>query len=181
MCSLIGVSNERHEAAARRNGSNSVWWWSARGVFDSIQCKLYVMEPRRRVHTFIKTISSHQFFLVAFLLHLHHLPILSPVLAFFAELGGPAIRLTSAMCFHFLLWSRLRDQRGTKYKLNSNHSQTRSITPTFRSLCLFLWGETTIKDRPRCCLIPPEVLPRLFILPCLVHKKVALSLNAING
>lgn len=85
------------------------------------------------------------------------------------------------MCFHFLLWSRLRDQRGTKYKLNSNHSQTRSITPTFRSLCLFLWGETTIKDRPRCCLIPPEVLPRLFILPCLAHIKVALSLNAFNS
>ncbi len=85
------------------------------------------------------------------------------------------------MCFHFLLWSRLRDQRGTKYKLNSNHSQTRSITPTFRSLCLFLWGETTIKDRPRCCLIPPEVLPRVFILSCLAHRKVALSLNAFNS
>lgn len=76
MCSSIGVSNERHEAAARRNGSNrlhSVWWCSARGVFASIQCKLYIMEPRRWLHMFIKTISSHQFFLVAFLHHRFHL------------------------------------------------------------------------------------------------------------
>lgn len=51
---------------------------------------------------------------------------------FSAVCGGPLILLTLAMCFHFRLWSQLCDQRGTKYKLNSNRSQAALWSRPFR-------------------------------------------------